>query len=180
MTVRRRGKRWKRTNGKSSGARRESPPTYFLPALTAPSSCKRCINADGICERSANPRKKSCKRCTVDKKTCSHADEPSPPAKARRPAASEFASKTQDVLEISEGHAVIKAVSSLGAGVERQSADMALLCATVDRTFAGLAGFLAEVKAELVEVKAELVEVKAELEDLKELARGGGSDTDSE
>jgi hypothetical protein len=57
---------------------------------------------------------------------------------------------------------------------------MALLCATVDQTFAGLVKVLAEVKAELVEVRAELVEVKVELEDLKELARGGGSEADGE
>ena len=78
----------------------------------------------------------------ADKKGCALSDTRPPRLRTKRSAALEADSKTKDFLENVEGHTIIEAVNTLGAKVERQSADVALLRASVNELIAGQAKIL--------------------------------------
>lgn len=135
-------------------------------ALTAFSPCKRCKGARSSCEKSSNPRRKACKRCANDKKTCSFNDESPLPrrTKAKRQAASESSTKAKDIPESVEDYAAVESVNSISALIEHQKSEIADLRSDVKQVLAELAKTLRA----LVEVKEETRAIREHLEQSEE------------
>lgn len=126
--------------------------------MTVSSPCGRCIEKEISCHFPTKPRRKACKQCSRDKKTCYVGDAIKSHSTVKRSAAS--GSTIKDLLTNVEGYTVMDALNTLSVMIDsRHESDTDLLHSALGLVKAQeqTVGLLGKMMAGLVDIKERLM-----------------------